>query len=232
MKSHFLRSSISQSYTYNASYGSGTNASSYTWSNSSLGTADSSRLIAVFAFASGTNILSGALPTCTIDGVSATRQVNVFNVANGALCATLFTLPVSSGTTATIVTSYNAIAGRAGIAVYSLYNLHNNENPISTASDSGDELSSTLTLNQRYGSIVLAGSQVFNNLTAPALPTYTWSTSLGDTVTYDAIIRHGTEIRVHSVGSFRARYTGSNNVSLTYDGGVARVHETVGAVFY
>lgn len=232
MKSHFLRTAISQSYSYINTYSDNLNLSSYTFFNSAIGPADNSRLVVVVLAGTGPNSQGGVLPTLTIGGVSATRQVGVLEPVTEGNAAALFTLPISSGTTSNIVATFGAVVNRAAISIYSLYNLHNNSNPISAGGDAGDEVSSSITLDQRYGGIVLYTSQVFNNLTPPALPTYTWSTSLGDTVTYDDISRVGGEVFVQPTGSFRPRYTGSNTISLTYDGGITRNHVTVAASFY
>lgn len=231
MRSHFLRTAISQSYSYKNTYTDGKNATSYTFTNCDIGTANNSRLIVVTLSGTGSNSQGSVTPTLTIGGTSATRQTYVFD-SGGTDVAAIFTLAVSSGTTATIAATFNAQVARSAITVYALYNLHNNLNPISTGTDTGNETASSITLEQKHGGIVIYTSDVFNNLTPPALPTYTWSTSLGDTVTYDAITRIGGEGRVMATGSFKSRYTGSNAVTLTYDGGNTRQHRTVAASFY
>jgi hypothetical protein len=236
MKSHFLRSATTQSCSYRDTYTSGTNGTSFTFSSCDIGTEDTSRLVVVILGGTGTTSQGGVSPSLTIGGVAADRQVSIID-SSGTDTMALFTLKVTSGTTATIVATFNGQVARAAISVYALYNLQMIELPvsgfsaISVGSDSGDETSSSISINQRYGGIVIYTSIVFNNLTPPSLPTYTWSTSLGDTVTYDEITRVGGEVSVQATGSFRARYTGTNTITLTYDS-VTRIHCTVAASFY
>lgn len=235
MRSHFLRTSISQSYSYRNTYTSGANATSYTFTSCDIGNTDNSRLLVVTLAATGATSQNGITPTLTIGGYSGLLRNFTFD-ATGTDVAAIYVLPRASGnnlgTTATISAIFNAQVARAAISVYALYNLKLVDSTLDDGTDTGDETSSSITLAQRYGGITIYTSQVFNNLTPPQLPTYTWSTSLGDTVTYDAITRVGGEVWVQATGSFRSRYTGNNSITLTYDGGVTRQHRTVAASFY
>lgn len=231
MKDHFLRASKSPRFTYNTSGGASNNNSSYSFSNQSIGAADSSRIVVVLVFGSGNNLPTSS--SCTVGGVSATSRASVFNASGNA--ASLFTLPVSSGTTATIAYSFNVQMARSGFSVYSVYNTRTFnllDGVVDTSTDTGAASSSDLSFTNYWpaGGIFIGGYQVFDN----AYPTTrTMSTNTNNTVTRDEYIKHGTENRSHVAASMlftNDSGTGTETVTCTFD--TSRQYESVGAVFY
>lgn len=235
MKSHFLRAGLTPRYTYNASYSSGTNSTSYTVTGANIGAADSTRVVVVLVFTSGTTAPTSA--TATIGGVSANQRRYLTNASGNA--AAIFTLQVSSGTTADLVITFNQSMARIGTSVYSVYNTRTVDRGvdgiIESDDDTGNATSGVLTFTNFWpaGAIFIGGYQTFDNLTAPSLPTRTMSTDTNNTVTLDTTIRHGTEGRVHTASSMRFTNdsgTGTRTVTCTYD--TTRQYEAVGAIFY
>lgn len=105
--------------TFAAATGSATNASTYTFTNHAIGTADSSRIVVVGFFGNGTTTTTGA--TVTIGGNSATvptgSAININDLEAGFAY-----LAVAAGTTATIVVTFSGTKSRAGISVWSVTN--------------------------------------------------------------------------------------------------------------
>jgi len=104
--------------TYQDYQGSGSNASSYTFSGMGIGTADADRKVLACIGGFGS---SGATPTSvTIGGVSAT-QVAVS--ATSRATAVVFEASVPTGTTGDVVANYSATQTRVACATYSAIDL-------------------------------------------------------------------------------------------------------------
>lgn len=156
-------------YEFGQATGSGSNLSTYTFSDVDIGTASSSRYVVVLiSFAS----LSGTLTSSTIAGQSATELVNAFGGTSGRL--SIVGATISSGTTATIVVNFSAAPLRCTIATYAVYDLQSTT-PVNTLSvgsaTSGNSLSGSI--NVEKGGVVIGGSYInsasvtttFTNLT-------------------------------------------------------------------
>lgn len=110
------------SVTRTAQTSSGTNASSYTFSSTAIGTASSDRLIAV-TFMAVANVPEAVLTlsSATIGGTTANIEIQQTSDSgsNDAVVG-IITAAVPSGTTASIVLNFSASCFRAGIIVYSV----------------------------------------------------------------------------------------------------------------
>jgi len=102
-------------YTYNASYKSTNNSSSYTFSTADIGAADSSRIVAVGIMGEGGG---STISSVTIGGNGATEAAQIAYSDN---VSGIYYLEVAAGTTADIVVNFTASQNRAGISVYSIY---------------------------------------------------------------------------------------------------------------
>jgi hypothetical protein len=99
-------------------------ASSYTFTSQALGTADGTSLVVVLVTSWGSGIAGVTQTAGTINGVAATLH----QVANGIQALSNSSIAcvmsaVTSGTTGSIVTTYNQTMSRARIRVYRLNNL-------------------------------------------------------------------------------------------------------------
>lgn len=221
-------------YTFNESYGDGSNGSSLS-RTVDIGTANAGRIVVLVFFTSGNQTISSV--TCTIGGVSATRRVGIDN--NNQNTASIFTLPVTSGTTASVTFTADKQFRRSAYSSYSVYYPRSSNDGVvdtDTATNGGvAATSSTLSFTSHPNEgnvkgIFIGGFQTFDN--SGTIPTRTFSTNSGNTVTNDGTIRHGTENRVHTVGSYLIGGEGSPNSTVTCTFDTSRLHEGIGAVFF
>lgn len=121
---------------YVAEYSSGANASSYTFSSSSIGTADADRTVIV-AVASRKSGATTTISSVTVGGVAATEVAQASNTISNTNVAGLYAIDVAAGTTADIVVTFGATMLRAGIGVYRCTGISTtaNNTDTSTASD-------------------------------------------------------------------------------------------------
>lgn len=233
------------SYTHNENVGDSSNDTTRNYTVD-IGAAAPDRIVVIIFFTSGVNFLNSA--TCTIDGVTANIQSQTFTSNSTDNSASLFTLPVTTGTTASVTFTTSASTARAGYSCYSIYGAKNTasnadgviheDNGFTTTSNSSATLSfpSGTTGFPHFGNVggvFIGGFQSIDTLSPPSLPTRTFSTNSGNTVTNDGTVRHGSEARIHTAGSFfiTSDAGGSNNtVTCTFD--TNRIHEQIGAVFY
>lgn len=230
------------SYTHNENGSDDTNTSSRTFTVD-IGTAASDRIVVLVYFTSGANLLTSL--SCTIDSVTANIQSQSFTSGSNNSMS-IFTLPVTTGTTASVTFTSSADSSRGGYSSYSIYGAKNTGSNADGAinTDNGNatsgEGSATLTFPSgttgfpHFGnvkSVFIGGFQTFDN--SGTIPTRTLSTNSGNTVTNDGTIRHGTENRVHTAASFYITSdagASNNTVTCTFD--TTRIHEEIGAVFY
>lgn len=192
---------VAASVSYRANYSSTTNASSYTFTSSDIGT-DTNRSLVVVAVHTGSG---GTVDTVTIGGVSATR----ISGTGGGLNVALWAASGVSGTTATIVVTTPSTADRCLIGVYALYNL------ISTTVvdfDSTFALSGSTSLNRtidvKAGGVIIAMAS--SNATGR---TFTWT---GVTEAYDTSLEAA---HSYSGGSATTSVNSATTVSFTIAGG-------------
>jgi len=171
MLGHALRAAAkTPSVSYANRYSSNTNAASFTFNTSSIGTADNSRLVVVQVHglaASGTITVD----SLTIGGTSANGYENTARLYHNSL----WTLAVAAGTTANIVVNFSATANNCLIGVYALYNL-NSTTPVATNATFASSTTISNTIDAREKGVVIAG------ITGDAGSTTTWT---GVTERYD-----------------------------------------------
>lgn len=170
------------SVTYNNSYSSTTNASSYTFSASAIGTADSTRLVVVVAH---TNNLSASVSSMTIGGISATSAVS----AGSAQLVSIWYAIVPTGTTADIVLTLGATSNNAVIGVYSLYHIVSTTPTTSNNLTVGGTSNATNTSVKKDG-IIIAG------ITGSTNSTTTWTNA---TENYDTAVESTVRSGANSV---------------------------------
>lgn len=182
--SHGLRMAVQgailPTVSYINRYTNTTNLTSYTFSNCDIGTASSTRLVVVVVHAgAGTAVTVSSL---TIGGVSATGYQN--NAA-GNHCS-IWALPVSTGTTATVALTFSAGVVNCMVAIHAIYDLSSNT---PTSSDSEVQVLSTLsqtnTLSVQNNGIVITGCTNNENNTG---------TLTGVTERYDVIVENDMRI--------------------------------------
>lgn len=107
------------------------NKTAYTFTNQSIGSADTDRIVAVFVYAPA---VSGDFASVTIGGNAATKAISVFDGVNIAIG--IYYLAVPTGTTATITVTCSDEAARCAIGVYRIIKGHSSD-PVFTASVDG-----------------------------------------------------------------------------------------------
>lgn len=175
MISHFLRAAEKPpiACSYINTYTSTTNATTYTFSSCSIGTASEDRYVVVLimAEAGGTRTASSV----TIGGVTANLDYN-----GSAVYPVLFAkLNVTTGTTADIVVTMSNSVNNMAISVYTLTGLTSSE-PVESLSAATTGTTATISnLDVRKGGVVIAGAS------SAGTGTYTLS---GVTEQYDATV--------------------------------------------
>ena len=99
--------------------GSGTDSTSYTFANFSIGSAFEGRVLVIGVTNPGTTV-NTSTSSVTVAGINATQ----LNIAGGATsqAATVWAVTLDSGTTANIVVNFNVTATACGVAVWRLQN--------------------------------------------------------------------------------------------------------------
>lgn len=188
------------SVSYRATYSSITDASSYTFTASDIGTATDRDQI-VLAIHTG----SGTISTVTVGGVSATRITGTGVGLNVAL----WRVGGVSGSTADIVVSLSSSALRCLVAVYALYDLVNTtpvDSTVGVAISGATSLSSTIDT-RTDGVIIAMGSSNAGSRT------FTWT---GVTEHYDTSLEAA---HSYSGGSNTTTSNTTTTVSFTIAGG-------------
>lgn len=165
-----------------AATSSGTNTTTYTFNNVSIGTASSDRLVVIVAHAGGGGGAgnNASITSLTLGGTSMTKATSLFDA--NASCD-LYYLTVTSGTTATVVATYDKQKGRCTIGVYTITGL-SSTTPSDTGTSNNSDTAPTLTLDIPTGSIAVYGHTSVNSNTT----TVTYSSA---TEHYDQAIGDG-----------------------------------------
>lgn len=145
-------------------------ATTITFTSQAIGTAASSRLVVV-----AINWLAGAtgrsLTGVTFGGSSANSVVTAINGTLGgdSLVEALYSLPVPTGTTSTIVLTFSTGGSGANIDVFSLYNL-NSQTAFNTASTSSASAAALTVTPQVPVCGILVANATFSNAS-----TFSWT---------------------------------------------------------
>lgn len=189
------------------------NASSYTFTATSIGTAASDRIIVV---AVGTGVASQTVSSLTIGGVSATQQVT----RSSSETASLHTLAVAAGTTADIVVTLSASCDFCGIAVWAMYGVTSATatHTSTSASDPG-----ALSLNISAGGVAVA-----YQIHRAGAETFTWTNA---TENFDALVESAIAYHSGASDAFASAQTG---LAITGDPSTSGIRAplTVGAAFF
>lgn len=118
---------------YIATAESGSNASSYTFSGVSIGTATSDRLVVVVVTSADTGGNTAALSSVTIGGNAATIHVSS---GTSEFITAVASLLVPTGTTANIVLNFSNSIGRAACQTYRVWD-YNDATPNATSTSGG-----------------------------------------------------------------------------------------------
>lgn len=183
--------------------GSTANASSYTFTNHSIGTAAADRYVVVCVFASNSGNGTFSIDSVTVGGASTTSLLHISGTSsNGNIVGMFITnSPVTSGTTASIVCTMNAAVIHCSVGVYAVYGLTSTTpNDTISISNSADPSS---TIDQQNGGVVIAMAR------DAFAYTVTWS---GVTEDYDAQL----ESRVYSGGSIETTASGTLTVTANF----------------
>lgn len=151
------------SYTYIDTYISGADQTTYTFSSSSFGAADASRIVAVAitSRASASRPITGV----TIGGVAATEISNVTGPdTSGRTNSAVFAAAVPTGTTGDIVVTHSASNARCAVSVYRIIGATLGSSV--GASDSSSSTDPTVSIDPPDGSIVIAAAYVIGSATA------------------------------------------------------------------
>lgn len=126
--------SSSLSLSYINYYTNAVDASTYTFSGASIGTANANRYVVV-GFQTYAASGASSVSSITIGGTGAT-QIGVFNSAGPLLRAGLYYANIASGTTADIVLNFSSTQGHCGIGVWTVTgNLAGIEGLVNTTTD-------------------------------------------------------------------------------------------------
>lgn len=178
------------SVSYRAIYSSTTDASTYTFTSSDIGTATDRSAIVVAVHTAG-----NAPSSVTVGGTSATQ----INTVGSTVITSLWRVSGVSGTTATIVVNTSGTATRCLIGVYALYNLRSTT-PIDNATTFALSGSSrTLTLNTIVNGVIIGCAS-----TSASPRSFNWT---GATENYD------TSIESANVNSGASAVTTSNTTT-------------------
>jgi hypothetical protein len=148
------------SVSYRTFVQSGTNTDTYSFATTDIGTASATRTVVLVV--AGSNA-STTVSSVTVGGISATYRGR----AQGGVTTTeIWTCPVPTGSTATIVVVWSSSQLRCGVGVFACYDL-TSDTPITTATATTQ--SSSLNVNVLVGDILIVGGH--SSLTTSATAT-------------------------------------------------------------
>ena len=186
--------------------------STYTFTNVDIGDPKANRTLVIPVY---TSAGIGVVSSVTVNSSSATQVIGpVLNTASGRTY--LYTIDLSSGSTASIVVTNSSSTLRCVVGVYALYGYDS----VPSASDSATNIDPTvdsvsLSLGTTIGDAVIGISQINNSAGVTGT---TWSSSFGSLVEdYD----FNPENRFMSAASMTAPQTGSLTVTITSTSAVA-----------
>lgn len=172
------------------------NAATYTFAAHAIGTAAADRLVIVCPAANGG---SGTISSVTCGGVAMNAVVTPIEQVNTV--AGIYSLLVTTGTTADIVVTYASSRNRSAISVYTLNNLESTT-AYHTATGSAADTDTAVSINYQDGGAVIGVAHVNGNRTA------TW-TNL--TENYDSVVE---STSAHTSAS-KATTTGATGETIT-----------------
>jgi hypothetical protein len=139
------------------------NRTTYSFSNVSIGTASSDRIVVLGI--SGVSVSEGSVSSVTIGGTEATIHTQV---SNGQTC--IASLVVPSGTTATIGVTYSAGRGNCTVYVWTIKQA-SSSSPLSVDSQTNSTSSTSITLDGQVGAVGCAVAFVLTTGSS----TFSWS---------------------------------------------------------
>lgn len=110
----------SKSVVFNASAKSTTDTTTYTFTNTAIGAATADRIVIVGVGGAAVGLCTSTVLTIAGSTATVICDGSFAKTGNGYI-SKLYMLAVPSGTTATIVSTFSAAAGRSGICVWSAY---------------------------------------------------------------------------------------------------------------
>lgn len=197
-------SSTPASVTFCENRQSATDASSYTFSAVSLGTAATGRRIVVGV--SGSKGGTVSVSSVTVGGNSATQLCTDEGSGGGANQRTaLYIITVDSGTSADIVVTYSGTCARSGIGVWAVYDLQSST-PVATATSQVVDPYTSGSLSHTAGGV---GIYVAYTYYSGGLPTHTATNA---TERYDVDTEAG--VLPHTGGDTTFSTTGSTTITV------------------
>jgi hypothetical protein len=160
MLSKMLRASSGfPSFSYRNAYGSASNLTTYTFSNSDIGDPSPDRYIVVYGSAyTGSGGTTRSVSSVTIGGVTANLDYSSGAVALPTFFAKAL---VPTGTTGNVVVTFSAGVVNCAIAVYAVYGL---KSTTAVDSDAGTLASgASLTLDTEQGGMIFGGCNLFSS---------------------------------------------------------------------
>lgn len=173
----------------------------YTFTSVGIGTAAAGRKVVVAA-ANARATTTSAVSSMTIAGVSATKVVAANHDPDDTADTELWQAVVATGTTATIVVTYDLATDRCGVGTWAVYGAASAAH--ATATNFSDPLSASINVPEKGGCIGSVGS-------ANVVLTYTW-TNL--TENYDEVVQEGV---IHS-GASETFATTQTGLTITANG--------------
>lgn len=178
---------MAASLSYLSSTGTGTNATSYTFSGVSFGAEASDRIIVIQAAGSTTG--TEGFSSVTIGGVSATKIAEQ-KTANTADITSMWYAEVPSGTTGSVVVVFNSLSARCGLGVWRLtgvtvtpFDFSTSLDPTGTGAASKANPSASTTIDVEAGGVIIASAYSSNSGTTNP-PTFAWT---GVTENYETV---------------------------------------------
>lgn len=197
-------SSTPASVSFCTSAVSSTNASSYTFSSQSIGTAATGRRVVVGV--SGSRGGTIGVSSVTVGGNSATQLCTVEGTGGGANQRTaLYIITVNTGTTADIVVTFDATASRAGIGVWAVYDLQSST-PVATATSTTVDPYTSGSLSHNAGGVGIYHAYTYYS---GGLPTHTATNA---TERFDQDTEAG--VLPHTGGDTTFSTTGSTTITV------------------
>lgn len=201
--------------TYQTSAVQAADATTYNFTSQAIGTAAADRYVIVTI----TGCIKSGSPgvsAVTVGGISATI---VAQVDSGFTAAAIAIAAVPTGTTATVVVTFNGTQYRAGIGVYSVTGLNSST---ATGTDTDTTSSPSLSASSSSDGFAIAVSSAYEAATTNM---HTWTSITED---YDELVESGTNTQ--SGASEEGLSSGTFNCSVAFSGSPTAV-STVLATF-
>jgi len=202
--------SVAASISFTDSAQSTNNNTSYTFSNLSVGTAATNRVVAVTIYSQS----ASAVSTVTIGGISATKAVEIYYTDAASVVAIYYAV-VPTGTTASVVVNLADQAGRCAVGVYRIIPGYSST-PVSTVS--GQATQSVSEFEVTGGASVYLFIENANTAYTPTRNTVSLTTDASSTFGGPKLVKYGnypvTGDPNAGINSTYASGTGSNNCAI------------------